>query len=92
MPMRLENWAVVAMPSSPTQAPELWRQRLHGKVYNNPKFEDGTIITTSCIESKRNGKVVTQSNSEYLLGEVSIQYESIYPDAYARLMNSLDEV
>lgn len=90
--MKLENWAIVALPSDPYEAPELWRQSIYGDVYDNPRFDDGTRVTTSRIVGKRNGNVVTKSGSEYELGQVSAQYEEQYPDAFNRLMNSLDEV
>ena len=90
--MRLENWAVVAVPLSSFDAPELWKQRLDGDVYNNSKFEDGTNVTTSPIVGKRDGKIVTASGSEYSLGTIRKEYEELYPDAFNRLMNSLEDV
>lgn len=90
--MKLENWSKGAVPSSPFQAPELWVPRLAGNVYGHPNFEDGTAVTTSRIVGKRDGKVITGSGSEYELGEVDAEYENLYPDAFNRLMNTLDEL
>ncbi len=90
--MRLENWAKIANPESPFQAPEMWIPQLTGDVYGHPRFEDGTGVTTSRIMGKRDGKVITYSGLEYELGEVDAEYEKLYPDAFNRLMNTLDEL
>ncbi len=90
--MKLTNWSIVSRTANPFQAPELGTQCLYGNVYNNPKFEDNQDVTTSRIIGKRNGKVVTRSGSEYELDGVDPIYEAAYPDAFNRLMNTLDEI
>ena len=90
MTPRLENWAVIAVPDSPYQAPELWRQRLHGNVYGHPRFGNGTEVTTSPITSKKGENILTR-NTEYELGIIDTEYEKLYPNARERLLNSLKE-
>lgn len=95
----LKNWCVVCgvednwrkTPDGYT-APEQITQHLHGNVFNHSGFEDGTLITTSTIKGKRDGKAVTLSGTEYELGEVLTDYELNFKDARNRLFNSLPQV
>ena len=48
MTIKIENWSIVAE-TSPYTAPELLQSRLHGNIYEHPKFEDGALVTTSII-------------------------------------------
>lgn len=88
--MRLENWFIIHR-SSPYTAPELCEACLCGNVYDDLRREDGHhIITNSIIGKTIDNEIVTKSGSRYTLGEVSIDYVKNYPDAFNRLLDSLD--
>jgi hypothetical protein len=87
--MKLENWSVVYGPWDGYKAPEQITSHLYGFVYGNPKFVDGIDITTSAIRGQRDGRIVTQSGTEYELGATDPIYETKFPDARQRLFNSL---
>lgn len=60
--MRLENWIL------------LFDNRITGKAYGNPNFEDGAIVIATPVKY-RNDKdtgVLTRSGSEYILGNQRI--------------------
>lgn len=82
----LIKWAVILDPRNPFLAPELRKECLIGI------RPDGLDCLTSHIKGKRNGCVVTNSGTLYRLAEVESDYEHAFPDAYNRLMNSLEEV
>lgn len=94
----VNDWAIVFNPASisPYTAPEQISQSIHGVVFNHSKFSDGDSITTNSIVGKRELEgeevVVTRSGSLYRLGEVLADYGKQFPDAKARLLNSMPEV
>jgi hypothetical protein len=88
MKFKLENWSVATL-GTPYTAPELILSALIGNIYGHHTFKDGLNITTSAIIGKRNDFIVTRSGSLYELGEVSKEYESLYPNAKSRLLDSL---
>lgn len=90
--MRLENWSIVVIGDFYTP-PEMRRQCLDGFVYGNPRFADGEHITTSGIVLRppENDCVSTVSGSLYELGEVSPEYEALYPNARERLFTFLNK-
>jgi len=69
--MRIEQWGF-SLKVKPYEAPELGKTVIIGYVYGNPKFPDGTFITTSVVNELdlKNKKAVT-ANSVYELGEMS---------------------
>jgi hypothetical protein len=87
--MRLENWSVVFSETDPYLAPELQKIALHGNVYGHPRFDDGSSVTTSTIKELRGELIITNSGSEYELGEVDPEYEKRYPEARQRIFKSL---
>jgi hypothetical protein len=92
--MKLENWSFTAKGDDGYKAPEQLIPCLQGNVFghSNPKHHDGKFIVTSKLIGKRNGHVVTQSGSEYELGDVDPNYEKAFPNARARLMVQLKDV
>jgi hypothetical protein len=94
MKIQLKNWSFTIRGSDPYKAPEQCIPVLQGNVYghSNPKHHDGKFITTSKLVGKRNGLVVTQSGSEYELGDVDPNYDKLYPNAKERLFAQLKEV
>lgn len=91
--VRLENWAVVLPPGlNPYSAPEQITQHLSGDAYGHGRFPDGHPITSTRIVGKRGAMVATRSGSHYLLGTPAADYLAVFPDAEARLMNSLPEL
>jgi hypothetical protein len=90
---RIENWAVVVDPAKHRyQAPEQCRHFLTGNVFDHPRFVDGEVITSTSITGKREGKVVTLSDSEYELGAPAADYEKFFPNAKERCLSSLREL
>ena len=84
--MKLENWSAV---SDPYQVPEIAGYYLHGIVYGHPRFDDGSEVTTSRIVGIIGDEVLTHSGNLYELGNADSEYESLYPNARARLISFL---
>lgn len=78
-PTTLENWGIVG-------------GSLSGNVYNHPnkKFFPGDFVVTSSITSadRESRTVTTKSDTVYLLGTVSEEYERLFPDSLNRLFTS----
>lgn len=89
--MRIENWAVISPVPGPYTAPETQGSpSLSGNVFDHPRFNDGTWVTTSFIIGKNNkDEIITNSGSSYELGQVSQPYEEKFPDARNKLLKSL---
>lgn len=89
--MKLKNWSVCGVPLNDFTAPELSKFYLQGEVYGNPKFPDGSFVTTSrIIEIKDIGNYkigLTRSGSEYELHkeDVDKECEKQHPNYYERL-------
>ena len=87
--IRIENWSIVQLGFDPYRPPEAQEQALHGTVYGHPGFGDGEEVTTSSIVSGAtcDGRITvrTRSGSEYELGEVSADYEAMFPGARERV-------
>ena len=88
---RLENWCLVSI-NSPYDAPETIDLVLQGEVFNHPRFADGTQVHLSRIVGFKNEVIKTYSGSEYTLGNVNEEYEKKFPNAKARLFETLSEV
>lgn len=88
----IENWCVTYRDNNPYLAPELRKQCLGGRATNVEDL-DGlytkNVITTSIVGKTKEGHVVTKSGSVYVLGNVLDDYESHYPGAKERLINTL---
>ena len=82
--VRLENWYIVYQKDF-YSAPESTPSMVVGKCYGHPKYPDGTLISTSKFISHDKGVFRTIKGTEYVLGEVSKEYESLFPNAYARI-------
>ena len=85
----LNNWSVVY--KDPYKAPEQQSPCLCGHVSGHERFEDGKIVTTSTIMGLEDGFIITYSGSKYKLGTIDARYESVYPDAEKRLLESLEQ-
>jgi hypothetical protein len=70
---RLEEWSVVST-EDPYKAPEQRQMKLSGKVYDDDRFFDGDMITTSRIVDSVGRTVTTRSGTKYTLGEPSADY------------------
>jgi hypothetical protein len=79
-----------SVPLSDFSAPELNKFYLQGDVYGNPKFPDGSFVSTSrIIDIKDMGEYkigITRSGSEYELHkeDVSTECEKQFPNYYDR--------
>lgn len=73
---KMKNWSVVLGSRNYYLAPELDYLALAGEIFDHPKFDDGSYVTTSPIVSSDGLKISTKSNSVYLLdGEPSQEYK-----------------
>lgn len=88
---KIENWCLVHMnDNNGYDAPETRKLYFGGNVFGHPFFEDGHRVITSHIVSFSNGKFYTFSGTEYELGKVDEGYEKEYPNAYERVLKSLE--
>lgn len=71
--MRIENWFVTRLGDMYT-SPEMSSMLIHGEVYGNPKFIDGTYINTSRVITVEGNKITTRSGSVYELGIPNPEY------------------
>ena len=72
MTARLEDWTLLGSGS------------LHGKVYGNPRFEDGEYILTSQVQTlDLEGKKARTVNTEYELGEPAVHTDTYYAKGQA---------
>lgn len=86
--VRIEDWALVPTCGA-YSAPEMGVS-LNGHVFGHLKKSDGTLVRTSRIvgiDADRN--VITESGTRYTLGLVNKQYEQAFPNAYDRIVSSL---
>ena|ERR1035437_9848080 len=99
----LTNWSIVMDDRNPYQAPELRKQCLTGNLISDiwpiseqPQNIGLRVSPMSCFTTPIVGKsgncVVTQSGTHYKLLTVAPEYEVLYPGAFERLMNSLQEI
>ena len=76
---RLEDWRIVEKNTSPYITPEgRVNKILQGHIYNdeNERFEDGTLISTSTIQTiNLKNKTVQTRNTFYTLGNISPEYQ-----------------
>lgn len=73
---KLENWSVISSPVNPFQAPELWPTRLYGRIFDDPRFEDGMNVQTSSVQFLDvKNRIAKTRNTEYTLGEPSEEYK-----------------
>jgi len=81
---QIDNWSIAYSRITPYEAPELRMACVQGKL------NERGILTSYIVGKTKDGNILTR-NSEYSLGEVDPLYEKEFPDAYSRLMNSLQE-
>jgi hypothetical protein len=72
--MRIINWSLQGVQSSPYDAPETRVVRISGQVFGHPKFYHGKRITTSNIVSINGCEITTLSGSVYQLGRPDEKY------------------
>ena len=90
--VHIENWSIIQMIKTEYDAPETAKLYFAGNVYGHSFFEDGHKIITSRITSFNPEKNSFHpfSGTEYVLGKVDEDYETQYPNAYNRLIRSLE--
>ena len=71
---RLENWSIVSDNPNPYTPPEAVAHYLRGAVYGNPKFEDGSFVTTSLVIGSTGRLCQTKGGHTYELGQVDLHY------------------
>ena len=71
---KLKNWAVIGKDWDGYTAPELRKIYLKGQVFDNPKFPDGSVVSTSHIVSSTGKAISTASGSVYFLEEPATEY------------------
>lgn len=48
-----------------------------GNIHNHPDYEEGELITTNAVKKYRNELIITDSGSEYLLGDTDDKGQKI---------------
>lgn len=87
----LTDWAIIKDPRDPYKAPEMRQECLTGK--RESDLVNGTSCTTTPIVGKTSdGYVVTRSGTHYKLLTVHPDYEKQFPNAFERLINSLQVI
>lgn len=93
---KIENWSIVAGNYQTVRSPEEIGTSLLGKIFNHEKkeqyhrFIDGEIsLTSEVIGIKSPDIIKVLSGSLYLLGNPSVEYENMFPNAKHRLMERL---
>jgi len=79
----LREWSVVFTHETEDvyKPPEAYSRSVAGKVYDNPKFQDGTEVVTSRIHKVQGRIVITRSGSVYeLVGDPSNGYLEFLKD------------
>jgi hypothetical protein len=71
----IKNWSVKQVNYNIYNAPEINNLCVMGNIFNHPKFENDTLISTSAIKDTE-GKIITTSsgNKYYIDGPPSIEY------------------
>jgi len=73
---RLENWSIGYGDSNGFTAPELVQKTLHGMIYDDQRFLDGTNIRTSDIQFlDLENNIATTRNTTYKLGNINPDYQ-----------------
>lgn len=86
--MRIENWSIVYVSHNPYLPPECQTQCLQGNVYGHPDHFDGKRVTTSAAIGRKDNCLITLAGSEYELGEPDPEYETLFPNAKQRALES----
>ena len=78
---RLEDWSVIFCSVNLYRAPEVCLDFLVGKIYGDPRFEDGMTVTTSTLQIlDAKARIAKTRNTEYQLGEPSDGYKQYCKD------------
>lgn len=88
---RLDDW-YIAYSKDFFTAPEQFPSMIVGKCYGHSKFKDGTRIVIGRVVSYENGVFTTIKGSRYILGVVNKDYEALFPNAFARLVNIIEKM
>jgi len=70
----IENWNVRSVARDEYDPPEVQGILVSGMVFDSPKFDDGTRITTSTVVAISGNEVNTRSGSVYRLGNPNPDY------------------
>jgi len=73
---RLEDWFFTKSIYDSNLVKPAEGAMLHGKIYGDLRFADGTAIHTSTVVevNEEGGYVVTKSGTKYILGNISPEY------------------
>lgn len=89
--IRLESWSLHLGRSMDDDAPEFLTTHLQGTVFGHPEFQDRERIVTSAVSdvevTSAGVTVKTRSGTEYVLGQVCVVYEELFPNAIERLLS-----
>jgi hypothetical protein len=71
----IKNWSVKQVNYNIYNAPEINNLCVMGNIFNHPRFENDTLISTSAIKDTE-GKIITTNsgNKYYIDGPPSIEY------------------
>lgn len=90
--VRLENWSILYDDKNDARyaPPEELFICLSGIVYGHPKFEDGEPVKTGRLTRYKEGLFMTINGTKYFLGNVNSEYGNRFPEAYNRLIATLE--
>jgi hypothetical protein len=71
----IKNWSVNQVNNNKYSAPEITNLCVTGNIFNHPKFDNYTLISTSAVKDTE-GKIITtkSGNKYYIDGPPSIEY------------------
>jgi hypothetical protein len=90
MPVLLTDWDV-RFAKDFFASPENHEIFVTGKCFGHPKYKDGTKIKVSKIVSFEDGVFRTFTGREYRFGDVSKEYSELFPNAFARLVFTIEK-
>ena len=98
LPWEIRNWSLTAPVGiqglfGPSMAPEqVMTSRLRGEIWYRPLYADGVFLMSSPIVGLKGEDQVVTMNSAYKLCAPSPEYEEEFPNARARVLNSLTKL
>jgi hypothetical protein len=90
--IKIENWAVVYLPTDPHCSPERKTKHLNGRVQNHPQRLAVGIVTTSSTVRRRGGLVITKNGSFNELGKIRAEFAAQFPGVTEWLLKTLPEI
>ena len=88
--IKIEDWAVVYLPTASHRSPEQTTKHLRGRVQSHPQRPAKAIVTTSSLVGCRGN--MAKNGHAYELGKIRTEYEAQFPNALERFLKTLAEL